>query len=57
MPTNPTHDPAVVQDNESAVARSLADGNFVQAYLLVHAFTDSLLRAVLAAGRVGPRSP
>ncbi len=48
MATNPTHSAPVVQDNELAVARSLAEGNFVQAYLLVHALTESLLRAVLA---------
>jgi hypothetical protein len=47
MATNPTHNTSVVQDNESAVARSLGDGNFVQAYLLIHALTESLLRAVL----------
>lgn len=47
MSTNPPRNVLVVQDNESAVSRSLASGNFVQAYLLVHALTESLLRAVL----------
>jgi len=47
MTTNPTHDRAVVEDNESALARFLADGNFVQAYLLAHALTESLIRSVL----------
>jgi hypothetical protein len=47
MATNPTHNAPVVQDNESAVARSLAEGNFLQTYLLLHALTESLLRAVL----------
>lgn len=47
MNINPTHEPAIVKDNETAVARSLAEGNYVQAYLLVHALTESLLRGVL----------
>ena len=37
----------IVRDNEAAVARALQEGNFVQAYLLVHAVLESLLRVFL----------
>jgi hypothetical protein len=47
MPGDSTHKPSIVEENESVVARSLADGNFVQAYLLIHALIESLLRVVL----------
>jgi len=39
--------PSVVTDNESAVAQALAEKNYVQAFLLVHALIESLLRAFL----------
>lgn len=38
---------SVVADNESAVARALAEKNYVQAFLLIHALIESLLRAFL----------
>jgi hypothetical protein len=47
MAINPSAKSVTIQDNESAVARSLADANYVQSYLLVHALTEALLRAVL----------
>jgi len=37
----------IVKDNEEAAAQSLADGQFVQAYLLVHALVEALLRLFL----------
>lgn len=37
----------VVIDNESAVARAFAEKNYVQAFLLIHALIESLLRAFL----------
>ena len=40
----------IIQDNEEAVAKSLQDGNYVQAFLLVHALIESLLRLFLDAG-------
>ena len=38
---------AVISDNEQAAAQALADGHFVQAYLLVHALIETLLRLFL----------
>lgn len=37
----------IVRDNEAAAARALAEGEFIQAYLLVHALVESLLRIFL----------
>ncbi|RJX30008.1 MAG: hypothetical protein C4525_13270 [Desulfarculus sp.] len=37
----------IIRDNEAAVARALAAGEFIQAYLLVHALMESLLRVFL----------
>jgi len=37
----------IIKDNEQAVAQALADGRFVQAYLLVHALVETLLRLFL----------
>jgi hypothetical protein len=37
----------IVRDNEAACGRALADQNYVQAFLLVHALIESLLRAFL----------
>jgi len=37
----------IIKDNEQAVAQALADGQFVQAYLLVHALVEALLRLFL----------
>jgi len=37
----------IVKDNEQAAAEALAAGNFVQAYLLVHALIEALLRLFL----------
>lgn len=37
----------IIKDNEQAVARALANGDFVQAYLLVHALVEALLRLFL----------
>jgi hypothetical protein len=37
----------VVHDNEAAVAQALAAGDFVKAYLLVHALVEALLRLFL----------
>jgi len=37
----------IVRDNEAAVAHALAAGEFIQAYLLVHALMESLLRVFL----------
>ena len=37
----------IVRDNEQAAAQALADESFVQAYLLVHALIESLLRVFL----------
>lgn len=37
----------IIKDNEQVVAQALADGYFVQAYLLVHALVESLLRLFL----------
>jgi hypothetical protein len=37
----------IVRDNEHAAARALVAGEFIQAYLLVHALIESLLRIFL----------
>lgn len=37
----------IVRDNEQAAAQALTDGNYVQAYLLVHALIEALLRLSL----------
>jgi hypothetical protein len=37
----------IIKDNEQAAAQALADGHFVQAYLLVHALVEALLRLFL----------
>ena len=37
----------IVRDNEAAAARALAAGEFIQAYLIVHALIESLLRIFL----------
>ena len=37
----------IVSDNETATAEALARGDFVQAYLLVHALLEALLRLFL----------
>lgn len=37
----------IIKDNEKAVAEALAEGNFLQAYLLVHARIEALLRLFL----------
>jgi hypothetical protein len=37
----------IERDNEQATARALRDGNFAQAYLLVHALMEALLRLFL----------
>lgn len=37
----------IVRDNEQAAAQALADGNYVQVYLLVHALIEALLRLFL----------
>jgi len=37
----------IIRDNEQAAAQALADGHFVQAYLLVHALIEALLRLFL----------
>jgi len=37
----------IVRGNEQAAAQALADGNYVQAYLLVHALIEALLRLFL----------
>ena len=37
----------IIKDNEQATAQALADGHFVQAYLLVHALIEALLRLFL----------
>ncbi|MDP8980529.1 MAG: hypothetical protein M3O35_08065 [Acidobacteriota bacterium] len=37
----------IVRDNEAACERALAEQNYVQAYLLMHALIESLLRAFL----------
>lgn len=37
----------IVSDNEQAAAQALARGDFVQAYLLVHALIEALLRLFL----------
>ena len=37
----------IIKDNEQAAAEALAAGNFVQAYLLVHALIEALLRLFL----------
>ena len=36
-----------IKDNEAAAAQAFEDGNFLQAYLLVHALIESLLRLFL----------
>ncbi len=41
----------IVRDNEAAAARALESQNFVQAYLLVHALVESLLRTFLSNKR------
>jgi hypothetical protein len=38
----------IVSDNEQAAAGALAQGDFVQAYLLVHALVEALLRLFLS---------
>lgn len=37
----------IIKDNEQAAAQALADGHFAQAYLLVHALVEALLRLFL----------
>jgi hypothetical protein len=37
----------IIKDNEQAAGQALADGQFVQAYLLVHALIEALLRLFL----------
>lgn len=37
----------IIKENEQAAAKALADGHFVQAYLLVHALIETLLRLFL----------
>lgn len=37
----------IIKDNEQAAANALADAHFVQAYLLVHALIEALLRLFL----------
>lgn len=37
----------IIKDNEQAAARALADGRYVQAYLLVHTLVEGLLRFFL----------
>ena len=37
----------IIKDNEQAAAEALASGNFIQAYLLVHALIEALLRLFL----------
>ena len=37
----------IIKDNEQATVEALAAGNFVQAYLLVHALIEALLRLFL----------
>jgi hypothetical protein len=37
----------IIKDNEHAAAQALADGHFVEAYLLVHALIEALLRLFL----------
>lgn len=37
----------IIKDNEQAAAQALADGHFVQAYLLVHVLIEALLRLFL----------
>ncbi|HUT75433.1 MAG TPA: hypothetical protein VM221_11455 [Armatimonadota bacterium] len=37
----------IIADNEAAAGRAFETGNFVHAYLLVHALVESLLRAFL----------
>ena len=37
----------IIKDNEQAAAQALADGHFVQAFLLVHALVEALLRLFL----------
>jgi len=37
----------IIKDNEHAAAQALASGQFVQAYLLVHALIEALLRLFL----------
>lgn len=39
--------PGIVEDNEVAVARAISEGNYVQAFLLIHALVESLLRVFL----------
>jgi len=39
----------IVNDNEQAIARALADGRNIEAYLLYHALFESLLRLFLKA--------
>jgi hypothetical protein len=43
----------IIKVNENAAAQALADGHFVQAYLLVHALVEALLRLFL---RIPPES-
>jgi hypothetical protein len=38
---------ATIKDNETAAAQSFEDGNFLQAYLLIHSLIESLLRFFL----------
>jgi len=44
----------IIKDNEQAAAQALADGNFLEAYLLIHALVESLLRLFL---RIPERKP
>lgn len=38
----------IIKDNEQAAAQALAEGHFVQVYLLVHALVEALLRIFLS---------
>lgn len=37
----------IIKDNEQVTAQALTDGHFIQAYLLVHALVEALLRLFL----------
>ncbi|MBT9142974.1 MAG: hypothetical protein DDT32_02192 [Syntrophomonadaceae bacterium] len=39
--------PRIVEDNEAAVAQAISEGNYVQAFLLIHVLVESLLRVFL----------
>jgi hypothetical protein len=47
METEKSYTSQIVKDNEQAIAQALNDGNYVQAFLLVHALVESLLRIFL----------